>query len=121
MVAPFAILVVDDKPDIVKSIAALLQFAGYAAIPAYSAREAVDLLDVAKIDLVLSDVRMPGVDGFDLLRVLRHRFPWLPTVLMSGIEITSHDVVPVGATILKKPVGLVELQEAIQKKLASIN
>jgi len=69
------------------------------------------------IDLVLSDIRMPDVDGFDLLRVLRHRFPALPIILMSGLPITSDDVVPTGASILKKPFTMVDLQGALRQKL----
>jgi CheY-like chemotaxis protein len=118
--ARLVILVVDDNDDLVTSTARMLEVAGYVAIPAYSAREAVDLLDeVERIDLVLSDIRMPDVDGFDLLRVLRHRFPSLPIILMSGLPVTSDDVVPKGATILTKPFDATELQELIQRKLAS--
>jgi two-component system cell cycle sensor histidine kinase/response regulator CckA len=114
------ILVVDDNSDLVTSTAQLLELAGYLAIRAYSAREAVDLLDEAeRIDLVLSDIRMPDVDGFDLLRVLRHRFPSLPIILMSALPVTSDDIVPSGATILTKPFSANELQEAIERKLVS--
>src|SRR5690242_3132829 len=114
----FAILVVDDNRDLAASTADLLETAGYTAIPAYSAREAVDLLDeIERIDLVLSDIRMPDVDGFDLLRVLRHRFTRLPIILMSGLPITSDDVVPTGASILKKPFTMVDLQGALRQKL----
>jgi len=114
----FVILVVDDNADLVTSTAELLEAAGYVAVAAYSAREAVDLLDdVERIDLVLSDIRMPDVDGFDLLRVLRHRLPSLPIILMSGVPVTQDDVVPAGATILTKPVDANDLQEAIKAKL----
>jgi len=114
----FAILVVDDNPDLAASTADLLETAGYTAIPAYSAREAVDLLDeIERIDLVLSDIRMPDVDGFDLLRVLRHRFTTLPIILMSGLPVTPDDIVPNGATILMKPFDVAQLQEAIARKL----
>jgi CheY-like chemotaxis protein len=115
----FTILVVDDNHDLVTSTAGLLELAGYSAIGAYSAREAVDLLDNEKIDLVLSDIRMPGIDGFDLLRVLRHRFPALPMVLMSGLPVTLDDVVPRGATILMKPFSESALRESIARKLAA--
>jgi CheY-like chemotaxis protein len=115
-----AILIVDDNRDLVTTTADLLELDGYSAIQAYSAREAVDLLDeVERIDLVLSDVRMPGVDGFDLLRVLRHRFPSLPIVLMSGLPVTADDVVPAGATILTKPVDPTQLRQAIESRLAA--
>ena len=113
------ILVIDDNVDLVTSTAELLEAAGYAAIPASSAREAVDLLDeVERIDLVLSDIRMPDVDGFDLLRVLRHRFPSLPIILMSGVPVTPDDVVPSGAIILTKPIDPTQLQESIKEKLS---
>jgi len=117
----FRVLVVDDNADLVTSTAALLELAGYAAIPAYSARDAVDLLDdeAGRIDLILMDIRMPDVDGFDLLRVLRHRFPLLPIILMSGLPVTSEDVVPSGATILTKPFDAAQLEEAIKRKLQS--
>ena len=115
------VLVVDDNADLVASTAELLELAGYSAIRARSAREAVDALDdeAGRIDLVLSDIRMPDVDGFDLLRVLRHRFPSLPIILMSGLPVTSEDVVPTGATILTKPFGAEQLEEAIKRKLQS--
>ena len=114
------ILVADDNRDLVASIAKLLELTGHSVVPAYSAREAVDLLDeIPNIDLVLSDIRMPDVDGFDLLRVLRHRFPSLPIILMSGLPITSEDVVPLGAAILQKPLDMDELQELIRQRVAS--
>ena len=59
----------------VSAVVQLLATLRYDTISAYSVREACDLLDSAqKIDLVLSDIRLPDVDGFDFLRVLRHRF-----------------------------------------------
>lgn len=116
--ATLTILVVDDNRDLVLTVAKLLEIAGYSAIPAYSAREAVDLLDeTPTIDLVLSDIRMPDVDGFDLLRVLRHRFRSLPIILMSGLPITSDDVIPSGASILQKPIDIDELQRLVQQKV----
>lgn len=114
------ILVVDDNLDSAVSIVKLLEFTGYAAIPACSAREAVDLLDeMPNISLVLSDIRMPDVDGFDLLRVLRHRFRSLPIILMSGLPVTSDDVIPLGASILQKPVDMDELQRLVRQKMGS--
>ena len=116
------ILVADDNRDLVLSISKLLELTGHSVIAAHSAREAVDLLDeLPNIDLVLSDIRMPGVDGFDLLRVLRHRFPSLPIILMSGLPITPDDVVPLGASILTKPIDMDELQSLIQQKAANNN
>ena len=111
------ILVADDNRDMVQSLSQVLELMGHSTVPAYSAREAVDLLDeVPDIGMVLSDIRMPGVDGFDLLRVLRHRFPSLPIILMSGLPVTSDDVVPQKTSILKKPIDMEELRALIQQK-----
>ena len=62
---------------------------------------------------------MPDVDGFDLLRVLRHRFSLLPILLITGSKVTFEDVVPNGAAILSKPVDAKQLLEAIGGKLDS--
>ena len=113
------ILVIDDDADSVEALVELLRLSGYQAIPAHSAAEALDVLDERQgVDLVVSDVRMPGVDGLDLIRVLRHRFPTLRTILVSGLPLTDDDVVPREASvILSKPVSIEELQDAIAATL----
>jgi len=116
--APPTILVADDTLDAAEVIARLLEHVGYAALCAHSAREALDLLDErSDIRLVLSDVRMPGLDGFDLVRVLRHRFPALPVILMTGLPVTDEDAAPTGVEVLQKPVEVALLDERIKAKL----
>ncbi len=116
--APPTILVADDTLDAAEVIARLLEHVGYAALCAHSAREALDLLDErSDIRLVLSDVRMPGLDGFDLVRVLRHRFPALPVILMTGLSVTDEDAAPTGVEVLQKPVEVALLDERIKAKL----
>lgn len=111
---PATVLVVDDHPDTAELVASLLEGAGYAIIKASSACQAVDVLDVHRdISLILSDVRMPSVDGFDFLRLVRQRYPALPMVLMTGLPITSADFVPRGARILRKPFGIDELERVV--------
>ena len=79
------ILFVDDDEDAAATYRVLLSMAGYAVSAVHSVREALDLLDERPdIRLVVSDVRMPEVDGLDLVRVLRHRFPNLPCILLTG-------------------------------------
>ena len=98
------ILVVDDDRDTADTTAALLESMGLRVTAAYSARDGLDLLDeYPDICLVVSDVRMPGVDGFDFIRVVRHRFPSLPALLTTGLPITDEDVIPRGVLILQKP------------------
>ena len=112
------ILVVDDDRDAADTTAVLLEITGMLVVPAYSAREGLDRLDEhPEICLVISDIRMPGVDGFDFLRVVRHRFPALPAVLTTGLPITDEDVVPRGALILQKPFDVEELRRAVATQL----
>ena len=113
------VLVADDNADIVFVVEQTLKLSGYQVIGATSVREALDLLDQrSDIDLVVSDIRMPGEDGFDFLRVLRVRFPAMPMILMTCIPITADDVVPIGATILQKSFDMDDLERAIGESIA---
>jgi DNA-binding NtrC family response regulator len=110
------ILIADDNRDAVDVLSTLLVTSGYATIPVYSAREALDALDSdSSIGFVISDVRMPDLDGFDFLRVVKHRFPDLTVILVTGHDITGEDVVPTGATILRKPVEFEQLLRLLPK------
>jgi DNA-binding NtrC family response regulator len=108
------VLIVDDNRDAADALAMALREYGHTVTAAYSAREALDLLDEKpEIRLVVSDIRMPDVSGFDFRRVVRHRFPGLPMVMITGIPVTSEDVVPRDTTILQKPVAASDLQQVI--------
>lgn len=112
------ILVVDDNRDAVDMTAIMLRERGYSVAIAYSAFEAVDWLDRnTHIAMIISDIRMPEVDGFDFLRLVRKRFPTLPMVLMTGLPITAKDFIPRGASILQKPFTIEELQRMISRHL----
>jgi CheY-like chemotaxis protein len=119
-VPPATILLVEDDQDALDAFRTLLEIQGYTVIAARSVREALDLLDQhhQEVDVVISDIRMPDVDGLDLIRVLRHRFPALPTILVSGMPITDDDVLPKEANvILTKPVSIDDVTRAITERL----
>ncbi len=65
------LLVVDDEPNLLRAVAACLKAADYEVSTARSAREALVQLAKAVPDLVVSDIRMPGMDGYQLARQLR--------------------------------------------------
>jgi len=110
-----AVLVIDDNRDVADALAAVLEIAGYTVTALDSVREALDVLDNdVEIGTVISDVRMPDLDGFDFLRVVKHRFPQMRVFLVTGQEVTHEDVVPLGAVILKKPVEYDELLRLLQ-------
>lgn len=106
-----SVLVVDDNRDSAESVAMLLELSGHTVLRAYSASEALNLLDEKpSIGLVLSDVKMPKLDGYDFFRVVAHRYPKLPVVLMTGYPILDNDDPPPHADVLTKPFDVAMLE-----------
>jgi CheY-like chemotaxis protein len=64
-------LVVDDAPDVTEMIATFLQHAGYDAVMAFSAAEALEAARAEQFRVVISDIGMPGMNGYDLAIALR--------------------------------------------------
>ena len=108
------VLIVDDNRDTADSIALLLRLEGFESKAAYSAQDALDVLDGdTHFGAVVCDVRMPDVNGFDLFRAVRHRFPEMHVILVTGKEISDDDGMPFGATVLRKPVEAKALLAAL--------
>jgi len=84
-VDPRRILVVDDQPDILELTALVLSEAGYDVARACSGIEALDHLASFPCDLVLLDINMPGMDGWETLRLIRadEDLTGLPVVMFS--------------------------------------
>ena len=94
------VLVVEDEPAVREVVADLLQDEGYAVRQASDGLQAIDELQADNIDLVLSDVRMPRLDGPSLARRLRGRGRAVPVVLMSAVDV---EVDLPGVRFLPKP------------------
>ncbi len=78
------LLVVDDDPRMVKMLQRHLEQAGYRVTTAEDGREALEALSTSQIDLVLSDVRMPGLGGVELVEEVEALRPGTPVVLMTA-------------------------------------
>ncbi|NJN82075.1 MAG: response regulator [Caldilineaceae bacterium] len=78
-----SLLVVDDDELVLASLTAYLQFSGYVVYPASNSSEALRLANYVLIDLVVSDLRPMGIDGYTLCREL-YRLHHIPALLMSG-------------------------------------
>jgi len=78
------VAVVDDDPGILRSLASLLESADYRVRLFASGAALLDSSCLAEIDVLVSDIDMPGVDGFELLRQLHAARPDLPVVLITG-------------------------------------
>jgi DNA-binding NtrC family response regulator len=78
------ILILDDEPDVAKSWARILELAGYQCLATTQPQEALRLLESERPDLLLTDLRMPGVDGMEMLRQARQIDPQMPVVMLTG-------------------------------------
>ena len=88
------LLVVDDEPNLLRAVAACLKTAGYEVSTARSGREALVQLAEAVPDLLVSDIRMPGMDGYQLARQLRGspRTDLVPIVFLTARDETADRV-----------------------------
>jgi CheY-like chemotaxis protein len=78
------LLLVDDEPNIVASLKRLLRSDGYQILTANSARDGLALLQHHKVDIILSDQRMPGMTGVDFLRIAKEMYPDTVRIVLSG-------------------------------------
>jgi DNA-binding NtrC family response regulator len=78
------VLIVDDERSILDTLQILLRGKGFEVAAAQSGREALERLDEFSPDVILSDIRMPGVSGLDLLAAVRERDPEVPVILMTA-------------------------------------
>jgi len=78
------ILIVDDDDALRESLGLVLVSEGYELSSAANGEEALQQIEATPVDVVLCDLRMPGIDGFDLIPQLSRRLPGVPVILMSA-------------------------------------
>ena len=107
------VLIVDDERTLARAIKAFLTESGYEAEVAGDAEQALRLLETMRPDVVFSDVRLPGMNGIELLRRIREFDAAIPVIIMTahGTIEGAVEAVKLGAfDYLKKPVDLEELK-----------
>lgn len=114
--AGLRILVVDDEPDLRLGLTRLLQQTGATIAAAASAEEALTQLASSPADLVISDIRMPGRSGVDLLRDVRSSHPAVEVILVTGfgtIELAVECLHAGAANFLTKPFDNDEILQTV--------
>ncbi|WP_424813433.1 response regulator [Roseococcus sp. YIM B11640] len=110
------ILFVEDELIISMVGSAMIADLGYTVLQASSGAEALRLLDERPVDLLITDLSMPGMDGAELARIARDRQPGLPVLVATGYsELPSG--LDANLSFLRKPYEKSRLQAAIQKAL----
>lgn len=114
------ILIVDDEAGVLLTTCAILQQEGYDVEAAASGVEAVEAIRQRHYDLVLTDLKMPGIDGLGVLAEVRKCSPLTVTVMMTGYGsvVSALDAVQLGAyEYLLKPIEVEDLKQAVRRSL----
>jgi DNA-binding response OmpR family regulator len=111
------ILLVDDERGIIRVLSIKLKISGYEVVTAAGGQEALDLLNSACPDLILLDVIMPGIDGFEVLKNLRTTSK-LPVIVYSARPSNMQAALSLGANdFLAKPFDVEDLVKRIETQL----
>lgn len=116
------ILVVDDEPNMRKVLATILRRQGYLTEAVADGLEALSALESQNFSAVLTDLRMPNLDGMSLLKVIERRWPDLPVVVITahGTVDTAVEAIKAGAfDFVTKPFEHAELAEVVRKAVAT--
>jgi DNA-binding NtrC family response regulator len=108
------ILVVDDEEAIVDAAKTALEVYGYTVTTAYSGTEALSKLE--NVDLVILDIKMPGMDGIETLKRIKMKKPALPVVMITAYATvdTAIEAMKQGASdYVRKPFDIGELEKGI--------
>ena len=112
------VLLVDDEVDFLSSLAQRLELRGLPVLTAGSGMEALEILDREPLDVVVLDVRMPGMDGIETLRRIKDRHPQVQVVMLTGhadLESSIEGMRFGFFDYLTKPVKLPQLVEKIDE------
>lgn len=104
-----AILIVDDNPPMAKTLMDILTIKGYVVHVAFSGSEALDILQNQPVDIMVTDVIMPDMDGVALYRETKKKYPRLITFLMtaySADKIIQQGIAEGIKTVLTKPLDI---------------
>lgn len=116
------VLIVEDESDFATTCARLLQRKGYSPRIALSGLEALELIDREPPDLILTDLRLPAVDGLAVLRRARRGPRKIPVVMFTAYasQASRREALEEGAAVyLCKPFSAAALHAAIQRALIS--
>lgn len=116
----YRLLVVEDDSDMRDSLVDLLSEEGCRVWNAANGKDALNILSEQAIDLVLSDVQMPIMDGEELLKIIREKDPKVPIVLLATGQshLSKEDAVKAGACdLIQKPFDAAEIIKKIEHYL----
>ena len=118
------ILVVDDEESVREPVVAMLEHLGFKADSAVSSEEALEMLTQKPYTFLLTDIRMPGIDGLELIKRTKRSHPEICVIAMTGYsrEFNYVEVINTGATdFVNKPFVIEELEAKIKRAIIERN
>jgi DNA-binding NtrC family response regulator len=112
------VLFVDDEEDFVRTLAERMEMRDMGGDVAFSGEEALDLLEEDRPDVMVLDLRMPGLDGLEVLRRVKQRYPDIEVIILTGhgSERDEAEAKRLGAfRYLRKPVELEVLMDTVRE------
>ncbi|HEY4715912.1 MAG TPA: response regulator, partial [bacterium] len=114
------VLIVDDEESNCKVISRILKKEGYETITAFNGREALEQFEKHNPDIVLLDIMMPEMDGYDACRQLKQKPQFIPVILITALDLPEHKIkgIQIGADdFINKPFNPEELKARIRNLL----
>jgi len=113
------VLLVDDEGELISTMVERLEYRDVDADYATSGFEALKMVETTNYDLIIIDLKMPGMSGTDLIKVITNKFPDLPVFLMTGHgDITENQELPPGIVeYIAKPIKIDELVRKMREVL----
>lgn len=120
------LLIVDDDPQIRRAVRRILELAGHTLSETGEGRTAISMHAVQPFDLVITDMRMPGCTGLELMRHLQQTEPAVKVIIMSGgDQADALNLAQIGSSgttrTLQKPFTIDELKTLVRELLGEAN
>jgi two-component system response regulator HydG len=118
------ILIVDDNYDMLELLQRNLKTLNFHTYKASSVKEAIDILKYSSIDLLITDIQMPGINGIELIKYVQEHFPTIPKLVITGFPSVDNaiDAVKSGASdYLAKPFTNEELKKSVKNLINTID
>lgn len=112
-----SILLIDDEEAFVTTLQERLEMRGFSARAAFDGQSGLDMIGEEPPDVVVLDLRMPGISGVEVLRRIRKQWPGLPVIMLSGhgSDMDFETCVHLGAAMYhKKPLDINTLIDSIR-------
>lgn len=122
---PKKILIVDDEPSIIVPVQFLMEQNGYDVMVAFSGEEAMEIIAEKKVDLILLDIMLPIIDGFEVCQRVRENPQWNKIIIILLTALGSDANVEKGLSLgadayITKPFSNVDIVEKVKELLGNL-